>query len=142
MTYVTRGLLEVLLEMAADAEPESVTAGLATTPATEFETDLGLARETPVFTHLYLPDAGASVRDVFGVDLATPPGRTAGLFVSHPQGGLEVTREDDLREVVVVAVPPWGFDAVAAFNRDGTGRELTVLDAEPPAEEFDAEEAG
>jgi len=137
VTYATRGLLEVLLELARDAEPDSVTAGLATTPAGEFDADLGVAAETPVFTHLYLPDAGASVRDVFGVDLSTPPGRTSGLFVSHPQGGLQLTREDDLREVVFVAVPPWEFDAMAAFNRDGTGRELAVVEAEPPREEFE-----
>ena len=129
MVYLTRGLLDVLLETASDREPDRVTVGLAVTPAGEFD-GLDLPAETPVFTHLYLPDAGRSVSAVFGVDLGTPPG----LFLSHPDGSYDLTRRDDLREVVLVAIPPWRADAVAAFGRDGRRRELVVLDAEPPVE--------
>ena len=131
--HVTRSLLEVLFQAAADAEPEGVTYGLAVTPADEFD-DLDLPDGTPVFTHLYLPDAGRSVSAVFGVDLGTPPGRTPGLFVSHPSGNPEVARTDDLREVVLVAVPPWDDGSVRAFGRDGRRRQLHRVDAEPPSE--------
>ena len=133
MVYLTRGLLEVLLETASDREPDRVTVGLAVTPAGEFE-GLDLPAETPVFTHLYLPDAGRSVNAVFGVNIGTPPGRTPGLFLSHPDGDYDLTRRDDLREVVFVAIPPWGVDSVVAFGRDGRRRELVVVDAEPPVE--------
>lgn len=131
MIHVTRSLLDVLLESASEREPERVTVGLAVTPADEIG-GLDLPAGTPVFTHFYLPDAGGSVTAVFGVDLATPPGRTPGLFVSHPDGSYDLTRRDDLREVVFVAIPPW--DAVVAFGRDGRRREVEVLDVEPPVE--------
>lgn len=135
MVHITRGLRDALLGFARDAEPEAVAASLGVTPAGEFEDGLAdLPPETPVFTHFYLPEAGRSVSAVFGVDLSTPAGRTPGQFVSHPDGELAVRRTDDLREVVFVAVPPWRGDSFAAFGRDGSRRDLSVLDVEPPAE--------
>lgn len=132
MVYVTRGLMGALLEFAREREPEEATMTLATTPADDLEgCDLG--PETPVFTHFYLPTTGESVRAVFGMDLGTPPG-TQGRFVSHPAGHLGVSRTDDLREVVLVAVPPWDLSSVAAFGRDGRRYPLELVDAEPPQE--------
>lgn len=136
MLYVTRALVEVLLELAGNAEPEQVTAGLAVTEAGEFDGDLAIPSDTPVFTHFYLPDTGNSVTSVFGMDLSTPPGQTQGRFVSHPQGRLEVTREDDLHGIVLVAIPPWEETSLAAFTRDGARVDLEILDAEPPEEEI------
>jgi proteasome lid subunit RPN8/RPN11 len=133
MVYATRGLLDILLEKARDRDPEAVTIGLAVTPAGEFA-DVDLDPETPVFTTFYLPDAGRPVEAVFGSDLGTPAGQTPGLFVSHPDGSLSISRTDDLREVVFVAVPPYEIDSIAAFGRDGRRRDLRVLDAEPPRE--------
>ncbi len=152
MVYITRGLAEVLLDRAREADPDSVTAALAVTPASELtaadgagelETvaDAGdgatdtesLDPETPVFTDFYLPEAARSVSAVFGVDLSTPPGQTQGRFVSHPLGRLELDRSDDLAEAVFVAVPPWDVDSLAAFDRNGRRRPLHVLDAHPPA---------
>jgi proteasome lid subunit RPN8/RPN11 len=133
MVHVTRGLLDLLLEKAADRDPNGVTIELAVTPAGEFE-DLDLPAETPVFTTFYLPDAGRSIEAVFGSNLATPSGEAPGLFVSHPDGSQSVSRTDDLREIVFVAVPPWERDSVAAFGRDGRRRNLEALDAEPPRE--------
>ncbi len=136
MVYVTRGLVDVLLDLAEDAEPERTNVVLATTPAGEFEADLGVDPETPILTHFYLPDAGQAVNAIFGVDLATPAGRGRARFVSHPQGKLEVTKSDDLAGVVLVAVPPWEDRSLAAFDRSGTRLELSILDAEPPQESF------
>lgn len=133
MVYVTRGLLEILLEKADDRDPEAVTIGLAVTPAGEFG-NVDLDPEAPVFTTFYLPDAGRPIEAVFGSDLGTPAGQTPGLFVSHPDGSLSLSRTDDLREVVFVAVPPYEIESVAAVGRDGTRRDLRVLDAEPPRE--------
>jgi len=150
VVHITRGLATVLLDLAADAEPESVTAALAVSPAREltapdgsvlefefaFEDaagdDRGLTPDTPVFTDFYLPDAAGAVSRVFGVDLSTPPGQTQGRFVSHPDGGLELEQTDALHEAVFVAVPPWDLDSIAAFERDGRRRPLEVLDAHPP----------
>lgn len=134
MVYATRGLIEVLLEFAVDAEPEAANVVLSATPAGEFEAALGVDPEAPVLTHFYLPDAGRSVSAVFGVDLGTPAGRGRARFVTHPQGELSVSEADDLAGVVLVAVPPWEESSLAAFDRSGRRLELTLLDAEPPRE--------
>lgn len=124
--------------MAADAEPEPVSVGLAVTSAAELADADDLSDETPVLTHFYMPEAGRSITAVFGMNLATPPGRTRGQFVSHPQGRLDVSRTDDLHGVVVVAVPPWDEDSVAAFDRSGRRLALSVVDAIPPGETLES----
>ncbi|RLM64061.1 hypothetical protein [Halorubrum sp. Atlit-26R] len=134
MIYVTRDLLTVLRERAASEDPDEANLRLSATPAGEFETDLGLDPETPVVTHFTLPSVGESVSSVFGVDLGTPAGEGGARFVSHPDGFLGVSRTDDLAGVVIVAVPPYDDDSVAAFDRSGDGVELAVVDAEPPIE--------
>ena len=134
MIHVTRDLLTVLRERAASEDPEGVNVRLSATPAGEFETDLGLDPETPVVTHFTLPSVGGSVSSVFGVDLGTPAGEGGARFLSHPDGFLGVSRTDDLAGVVIVAVPPYDDDSVAAFDRSGDGVELAVVDAEPPTE--------
>ena len=134
VVYITRGLTDALLELAADAEPKKLTVPLAVTPAKGLEGADEIAPETPVFTHFYPPDMGKSVTAVFGMDLSIPPRQTQGQFITHPQGRLEVERTDHLREVVVVAVPPWTSEMVAAFDRSGRKQEFTILDAEPPVE--------
>ncbi|MFC6724807.1 hypothetical protein ACFQE1_10585, partial [Halobium palmae] len=91
MVYVTRGLVEVLLELAADAEPDGANVVLSATSAGAFEPPLDLDPDAPILTHFYLPDAGRSISNVFGVDLGTPPGRGRARFVTHPQGELAVT---------------------------------------------------
>lgn len=148
MIYVTRGLLDVCCRLAGDAEPESVSVELAVTPARELSsTDSecsdspafeDLPADTPVFTHFYMPDTARSITAVFGMNLSTPPGRTRGRFLSHPLGKLEISRTDDLHGVVLVAIPPWDDSSVAAFDRAGRRQELTILDAAPPGETFDA----
>jgi hypothetical protein len=132
--YVTRGLVETLLRLASDREPDGTTIPLAVTEAGDLP-ETGLDPETPVFTHFYMPEAGGSVNAVFGVDLGMPVGQTQGRFVSHPQGDLRLSKRDDLHEVVFVAVPPWDRESLAAFDRHGRKQELTVVDAEPPEEQ-------
>ena len=134
MIYVTRDLLTVLLDRAAERDPTAVNLQLSATPASEFDAELGLDPETPVVTHFTLADVGGSVNAVFGVDLGTPAGRGRARFLSHPDGFLGVSKTDDLAAVVLVAVPPYDDDHVAAFDRAGNGVELAVLDAVPPEE--------
>ena len=131
---MTNGLVDVLLDMAADAEPESLSVVLASTPAAEFDADLGVDPETLILTHFYLPEAGRSVSAVFGVDLGTPAGRGRARFVTHPQGPLRPTETDDFAAIVLVAVPPWEREQLAAFDRGGARLDLTVVDADPPRE--------
>lgn len=138
--HVTRGLLEYLLEVAAEHEPEAFEADLGVTRAGEFEDGLELPPETPIFTHFYLPSTGASVSAVFGLDLGTGPGQTQGRFISHPEGDLGVRATDELHEAMLVAIPPWDREAVRAFDRAGKRVELTVVDAEPPDVELVDEE--
>ncbi|SFG17126.1 Proteasome lid subunit RPN8/RPN11, contains Jab1/MPN metalloenzyme (JAMM) motif [Halopelagius inordinatus] len=139
MVHITRGLLDVLLDMAREDEPDSVSVVLAATPAGEFERDIDVDPETPVLTTFYLPAAGGSVNAVFGVNLGTPAGRGRARFVSHPQGPLRPTREDDFAAAVIVAVPPWDDGSVRAFDRSGRTFELDVVDAEPPGESLVSE---
>lgn len=134
MVYVTRGLLDVLLDLASEKEPQSVNVVLGSTRAGAFEPPLSLDADVPVLTHFYFPDTGRAVRSIFGVDLGTPAGRGRGRFVTHPQGPLELTKRDDLAAVVLVAVPPWDASSLAAFDRTGRRLELDVLDVEPPRE--------
>ncbi|MFB6111132.1 MAG: hypothetical protein ABEJ35_01200 [Halobacteriaceae archaeon] len=135
--YITDGLLEVLLERAADSEPGGVTVTLGATAAGDLDGDLEIAPETAVLTDLFLPDAGAAVSAVFGMDLGRPPKTAAARFVSHPQGGLAVTREDHLAARVLVAVPPWTPDDVKAFDRRGRSVELVRVNATPPERQLE-----
>lgn len=133
MVYATTGLVDALLDIGEDRDPTPVTVSLATTPAGELDCDL--PEETPVFTDFYLPDTGNSVQAVFGVDIGTPGAE--GRFVSHPDGRLRLTREDDLHEVVFVAVPPYDRGSLAAFGRRGSKRGIELLDVAPPAVSLD-----
>ncbi|MCQ4333208.1 hypothetical protein KM295_06880 [Natronomonas sp. F2-12] len=133
MVWITRGLLTALLELAEDRDPSDVTVSLAVTPAAELDADLPSDRS--VFTDMYLPDTGRSVTAVFGMDLSTPG--AAGRFRSHPDGTLALTKADDLHEVVFVAVPPYGIENAAAFTRSGDGLAMEIVDAEPPASDFE-----
>jgi hypothetical protein len=130
--HITRGLRSVLLDHAAEAEPEPVTIPLATTPGADFADET--VPDVPVFTHFYLPEAGSATDAVFGVDLSISPGQTHGRFLSHPDGTLDLTTTDDLHAVVFVAVPPWTEDDIAVFDRSGRRQTLAVVDAEPPEE--------
>ena len=134
MIHVTRDLLTVLLDHAAERDPAAVSLQLSATQAGEFDADLGVDPQTPVLTHFTLADVGGSVNAVFGVDLGTPAGRGRARFLSHPTGRLELSKTDDLAAVVIVTVPPYDDDTVAAFDRAGDGIELVVLDAVPPEE--------
>lgn len=133
MIHVTRDLLTVLLDRAAERDPGETNLRLSATRAGDFESDTGLDPETPVLTH-FTPDVAGSVNAVFGVDLGTPAGHGGARFLSHPDGFLGVSKTDDLAAVVLVAVPPYDDDGVAAFDRSGNGIELAVLDAAPPEE--------
>ena len=129
---VATDLLEVLCELAADRDPESLTVPLGVSPVAEF--DVSNLETDVVFTHFYLPETGRSVRAVFGIDLGTPSGATPGIFLAHPDGRQELTKRDELREVSFVAVPPWEPEAVLAFDRRGHRRPLHVLDITLPEE--------
>lgn len=133
MPYITRGLLTALREIAADRDPSAVTIALAVTPGADLDADL--PSDSSVFTDMYLPNTGNSVTAVFGMDLSTPG--AAGRFVSHPDGTLDLTKADDLHEVVFVAVPPYEEQDVAAFDRSGTEHPVQILDVEPPHGELE-----
>lgn len=138
MVYVTRALVDVLLDLASDADPDRVTTGVSVTPAGELEgaDAAAIPPETPVFTDFFLPDPGNAVNAVFGVDLSTPARQAQGRFVSHPLRELEVTKRDDLAQVIFVAVPPWEIDdrSFAAFDRKGNDQPLEIIEASAPDE--------
>jgi hypothetical protein len=135
--YLTRGLLETLLRFGREKDPESTTVPLAVTEAADLP-GADLDDGTPVFTHFYFPNESGAVNAVFGIDLGTPAAQTPGVFVSHPRGDLGVSKRDDLREFVFVAVPPWDETSFRAFDRRGKTVEFTVLDIEPPEESHPA----
>lgn len=133
VVYATVGLVDALLELARERDPTPVTIPLGVTSADELD-DSELPAEASVFTHFYLPDVGGSVTAVFGVDLGTPAGQTPGVFVTHPDGRLTISRSDELREVVLVAIPPWDRTSLVAFGRDGRRRPLELVDVDLPQE--------
>ena len=134
---VVADLLDVLLTIADEQDPEPFVADLGTTLARELDADTALDPSEHVFTHFYLPDAGAPVSDVFGFDLGTGPGQTDGRFISHPDGELAVRSTDELHQRMLVAVPPYGRDSVGAFDRAGRRHRLEVLDIALPEEPFE-----
>lgn len=159
---ITRPLLSVLLELAADADPRSVNVLLVATAAGDLDADAegssidpgpdghwsgadtgtevplsGLEPETPVYSDFYFPDVGNAVRNVFGVDLGTPPGQAHGRFLSHPTGDPEMSVRDDLHAVVLVAIPPWEPENVSAYDRRSRRCPLDVVAAGTPEREFE-----
>jgi hypothetical protein len=136
--YVTRGLVDTLLGFAAESDPDQVTVPLAVTRARNLP-EVDLPDETPVFTHFYMPSKGDAVNAVFGMQLGIPSGETPGIFVSHPVQRLRLTREDEFREIIFIAVPPWEEDSLATFGRSGDEQEYTILDVEPPEESLGAD---
>jgi len=159
---ITRPLLSVLLELAEDADPRQVNVLLVATPASDLVAqgdapsgaehgagsgrtvesvpDLALADldpETPVYSDFYFPDVGNAVRNVFGIDLGTPPGQAHGRFLSHPEGDPEMSVRDDLHAVVLVGVPPWTAESVTAYDRRSRRCPLEIVAA--GAEERDFE---
>jgi hypothetical protein len=138
--YATRALADVLCELAADADPDDLSVRLAATPAGDLQStdgdSTGLDPDQPVLSDFYFPDAGDALTNVFGMDLATPTGQTAGRFVSHPDGRYDVSSTDDLHARLLVAVPPWEADAVRAYDRSGRRRDLVLVDATAPADEI------
>jgi len=151
---ITRGLLSVLRERAADRDPDAVNVALDTSPAGDLDwpgdrdatsgDDTGgrtdgdtgdddpLDSTTPVLTHFYLPEAAASVSAVFGMDLGRPSG--AARFLSHPTGRRGITEADDLAAAVFVATPPYEENDVEVYDRRGRRQSLRIVDAVPPEE--------
>lgn len=161
---ITRPLLSVLLELAADADPRPVNVLLVATPAGDLEPipdaermdgspasegrpdgqrvgpDVPLADldpGTPVYSDFYFPDVGNAVRNVFGIDLGTPAGQSHGRFLSHPTGDPEMSVRDDLHAVVLVAIPPWRATNVSAYERRSTPCSLAIVAAGTPEHDFD-----
>ena len=140
--YATEGLVEGLLDLAGERDPESISTRIATVTAESLtgpDADV-IPAETPVFAEYLLPDPGNSLMHVFGIELSTPNRYTNGRFISHPDGPLDLTIRDDLAEVVLIAVPPWEptRSSLAAFNRNGERYELELIDAAPPDAPFEA----
>lgn len=141
MVNITAGLLDLLLEMADDAEPGSVTIRLAVTEVSEMDDTLDLDPGTSVFTDLYFPNSGDSIEAVFGVDVSVPPGQTPGVFISHPDGTLDIDVTDDFAECIFIAIPPWDRTSVAVFGRDGRELPLDIIDIEPTRHSIDEGES-
>lgn len=140
--YATRALAAVLCELAADADPEAISVRLVATPATDLDAADGaladLDPDAAVLSDFYFPGAGDALTNVFGMDLATPAGQTAGRFVSHPDADPEVSHADDLHAQVLVGVPPWDADDLRAYDRHSERQSLVLVDAAaPPGEPLD-----
>ncbi|WP_435063266.1 hypothetical protein [Halobaculum sp. EA56] len=136
--HITADLLALLLDRAADADPDEENVVLDATAAGDLVDAPGdLDPSTPVLTHFYFPAAGGSVTAVFGMDLGRPSG--AARFLSHPDADRRLTEADDLAAAVLVAVPPYGEDDVVAYDRRGRRRDLIVVDAHPPEERVEDE---
>jgi len=133
--HITRDLLTVLLDQAAERDPDATSLRLSATRAGEFDEDTGLDPSMPVVTHFTPAGVGGSVNAVFGVDIGTPAGRGGARFISHPNGFLGVSKRGRPRGGRARRRPAVRRRrGVAAFDRAGNGIELAVLDAAPPEE--------
>lgn len=135
MIFITSGLLDGLLSIAAQQDDASLSVPLIATPVNELKVN-DVPEDAVVFTDFYLPDSAASVSSVFGVDLGTPTVRTDGRFISHPNHYLGVSVTDDFHQIMIIAVPPWNQESVGAFTRDNTQVELSIIDIEFSTESF------
>lgn len=142
--YATRALVETLLAIASDADPDPVGVTLTTDrPAALESTDgdglpLGsVPAETPVYAGFTFPEAAQSVNRVFGVDLGTPPGASDGRFVSHPDGETGLRGDDETGPRTLVATPPWTIEALRAYDQSGSRRQLDLVAATTPEAPFD-----
>lgn len=127
MIFITSGLLDGLLSLAATQTGRSLSVPLIATPASDLDAS-DIPEDSMVFTDFYLPDSAASVSSVFGIDLGTPTVRTDGRFISHPDHYLGVSVTDDFHQIMIIAVPPWDHESVGAFSRDNTRIELSIID--------------
>jgi hypothetical protein len=161
--YFTDGLLDVLLELAAERDPQEFSVPLQVSQVADLEpvSELGpdqdgpddpellnpdmqgsdglepLDPELPVFTDFYFPSQGRAVDAVFGVDVTVPHGQTQGRFIAHPKGIDSVSMEDDLHEILVVAVPPWTRESVKTYDRSGRQIRLVTLSGAPSTPAFE-----
>jgi len=74
VVYITRGLATVLLDLAREAEPESVTTSLAVTPASELVADEGGDGDDPPVDIVDVADAPASPADPAPSETDAPAG--------------------------------------------------------------------
>jgi hypothetical protein len=125
--HVTCGLVDALLELAADRDPESLSVSLAATTAGDWAP---LDPDTKILTDFYFPEAAGSVSAVFGMDLGTPNG--AGRFLTHPDGDPTLRQTDDFHNVLLVAIPPYDRDSVRVYDRGGRSQSIKLLDVVPP----------
>jgi len=141
--YVTEDLLSVLLDFAADSDPEAVSIALKTTPAADLDWPTQPGRdepppaETEVFSGFYFPTECGALEAVFGMELGIPTTRTGGRFLSHPSGSLELSVTDDLHSTLLLCVPPYETETVVAYSRSGTRLEIVELDATVPEQPLD-----
>lgn len=140
--YATRALVDVLLELADDADPKAMSVALAVTPAHELTPADGpgvalaeLDPDTTVFSDFYFPGAGDAIEAVFGFDLATPAG-VSGRFLTHPDGDPEMSVTDDLAARILLAIPPYEREDVRAYDRRGR-RDLVLVAAESGEPDLD-----
>ena len=120
VVYITRGLFDALLEMAAAADPDDISVVLASTPVGEFEggidSDLDLDADTAVLTHFYFPETSGSVNAVFGVDLGTPAGQGRARVLHPPDRRTAGGRGDNSCARLLFPVPPRDQEAISGLR--------------------------
>ncbi|MGM0397837.1 MAG: hypothetical protein ACQEQY_02480 [Halobacteriota archaeon] len=138
--YVTAPLLDALLELARDRDPDPVSVPLSTRDSGDLEPNEGagipledVPPSTPIFAEFSFPGAGGAVNRVFGVDLGQPARSAQGRFVSHPDADPDLSSSDDLGPRVLVAIPPWESDDVRVYDRRGRRLPLRRVAAGAPA---------
>lgn len=64
--------------MTEDREPEKLTVDLLTSSISKHISSVDSPQNSFFFTDFYFPDAAKSIKNVFGLDLSTPLGKTKG----------------------------------------------------------------
>jgi proteasome lid subunit RPN8/RPN11 len=136
------GIAEAALEFAREASKEAHPDEYMGMLRGEDARKLGLSEDGTVITDvLVIPGTTSNpVSATVKTNMIPNDVRAAGSIHSHPNGVLRPSDADlatfGRGEVHIILGAPYGPTDWAAYDREGQPRDLTVLDVEPPEEQF------
>lgn len=124
--FIIEDLLDTLLDLASRSDPRKISIGLASENSKNLDLK-NIPSNIEVFYDFYYP-SGKSIKEVFGMDISTPPSSTQARFISHPSGYTKIMKEDELHRIIFIAVPPWTKESIKVYNRNGEEYNLEIID--------------
>lgn len=123
--FITSDLLDTLLDLASKSSPKKISIGLTSEKSKKLDLK-NISNDKEVFYDFYFPSA-KSIKDIFGMDISTPPSSTQARFISHPSGYAKIMKNDELHKIIFIAVPPWDKESVKVYNRNSEEYDLEII---------------